>query len=101
MFGMKPLVLFTSEESHYSFTKAAHWLGIGIDNCIMVRTNEFGQILPDDLERKIIQAQDEGKEPFYVNATAGTTVLGAFDDFNQVATVCEKFDLWLHIDVSL
>ncbi|XP_036326244.1 cysteine sulfinic acid decarboxylase-like [Rhagoletis pomonella] len=101
MFGMRPLVLFTSEESHYSFIKAAHWLGLGADNCVVVKTNEYGQMLPTDLEAKIVKAQEAGHEPFFVNATAGTTVLGAFDDLNATADVCEKYGLWLHVDACL
>lgn len=98
IFGMKPLVLFTSEESHYSFKKAAHWLGFGTDNCVMVKTNSLGQMMAKDLEAKILQAQDENKTPFFVNSTAGTTVLGAFDDLNEIADVCQRYGLWLHVD---
>ncbi|XP_067647232.1 cysteine sulfinic acid decarboxylase isoform X2 [Eurosta solidaginis] len=101
MYGMRPLTLFTSEESHYSFVKAAHWLGLGADNCVHVKTNERGQMCPNDLEVKILQAQKDGSEPFFVNATAGSTVLGAFDDFNATADVCEKYGLWLHVDACL
>jgi len=35
-----------------------------------------------------------------VTATAGTTVLGAFDPFNDIADICEEHGMWLHIDVS-
>ncbi|XP_013106315.1 cysteine sulfinic acid decarboxylase [Stomoxys calcitrans] len=101
MFGMPPLVLFTSEESHYSFKKAAHWLGFGVDNCVIVKTNAKGQMLPEDLEIKIIEAQGQGKIPLFVNATAGTTVLGAFDDFNRIADVCQRYGLWMHVDACL
>lgn len=101
MFGMRPLALFTSEESHYSFVKAAHWLGLGADNCVVVKTNERGQMLTNDLEVKILKVQESGCEPFFVNATAGTTVLGAFDDLNAIADVCENYGLWLHVDVSI
>ena len=100
MTGLPTLVLFTSEESHYSFQKAANWLGLGMDNCVAVKTNELGQMLIEDLEQQILKAKTLGKEPFFVNATAGTTVLGAFDDFNAVADVCEKYGLWMHVDVS-
>ena len=37
-------------------------------------------------------------QPFLVGATAGTTVLGAFDDFHGIADVCEKHGLWMHVD---
>ncbi|XP_058975350.1 cysteine sulfinic acid decarboxylase-like [Musca domestica] len=101
MFGIPPLVIFTSEESHYSFKKAAHWLGFGVENCVMVKTNDRGQMLPEDLELKILEAKAHGKVPLFVNATAGTTVLGAFDDFNRIADVCQRHELWMHVDACL
>lgn len=33
----KPLTCLTSEDSHYSILKAAHWLGIGTDNVYKVQ----------------------------------------------------------------
>ena len=42
----------------------------------------------------------QGKTPLFVMATSGTTVLGAFDDLNAVADVCEKHKVWMHVDVS-
>jgi glutamate/tyrosine decarboxylase-like PLP-dependent enzyme len=33
-----------------------------------------------------------------VVATAGTTVLGAFDQITPVASICKKHGLWLHVD---
>ena len=36
LFGQKPLVAFTSDESHYSIVKGANWLGIGVDNVVKV-----------------------------------------------------------------
>ncbi|XP_064541149.1 cysteine sulfinic acid decarboxylase [Drosophila montana] len=101
MFGLRPLVIFTSEDSHYSLQKAAHWLGIGADNCIAVRTNAKGQMSLDDLEDKIKAAQASGHDPFFINATAGTTVLGAFDDIAGIADVANRHGLWLHVDACL
>lgn len=52
-----------------------------------------------DLEEKILESINQNKQPFYVNATAGTTVLGAFDDLNAIADICSEYKLWMHVDV--
>ncbi|KAL7301188.1 hypothetical protein TKK_0006158 [Trichogramma kaykai] len=96
-----PLAIFTSEDGHYSMTKGAHWLGIGTDNVYKIRVNELGQMDVDDLKEKIHQARNKGCEPFFVNATAGSTVLAAFDPIDKIADVCEEHDIWLHVDGCL
>jgi glutamate decarboxylase len=42
-----------------------------------------------------------GYLPFFVSCTSGTTIMGAFDPLHQLADVCKKYNLWLHVDVSL
>ncbi|XP_058058131.1 cysteine sulfinic acid decarboxylase [Anopheles bellator] len=96
-----PLVVFTSEDAHYSITKAVHWLGIGLNNLVKVKADRRGRIIPEELEQAIESVLASGRRPFFVNATAGTTVLGAFDDFNAVADVCARYGLWMHIDACL
>ena len=52
------------------------------------------------LEEIVVLAKEKGETPFYVNATAGTTVLGSFDPLDRIADVCERHKLWLHVDGS-
>lgn len=66
-----------------------------------MKTDDVGRMICKDLEEKILSAIEENKRPFYVNATAGTTVLGAFDDLNAIADICLKYNLWMHVDVSI
>ncbi|MGM5469610.1 pyridoxal phosphate-dependent decarboxylase family protein [Flavobacteriaceae bacterium LMO-SS05] len=92
------MVAYTSEVSHYSIPKNASLIGIGRDQVRFIKTNEVGEMLADDLELQIKQDLQKGFHPFFVNATAGTTVLGAFDDVVSISKVCKTYNLWLHLD---
>ena len=59
-----------------------------------------GHMIPEDLDEKIKGTKCSGRLPFFVNATCGTTVLGSFDPLDKIADVCEKYKIWLHVDVS-
>nr|CAI5833275.1 unnamed protein product [Callosobruchus analis] len=93
-------LLFASEECHYSIHKFAAFLGLGEQNVVSVKTDKVGQIIPESLEDKIQQKINDGSIPFMVVATLGTTVRGAFDPIDDIADICKKYDLWLHIDAA-
>lgn len=92
------LIAYTSDTSHYSVTKNASFLGIGRHQVRSVKTNAKGEMLVEDLELQIQKDLEKGFHPFFVNATAGTTVLGAFDDVLSISKVCKVYKLWLHLD---
>lgn len=98
--GNHRFVIFTSGHGHYSIEKAAQMLGFGSSAVWSVPIDKQGRMIVSELEKLIVKARDEGRTPFYVNATAGTTVLGSFDPFNEVAAVCKRHNLWFHIDGS-
>ncbi|KAK0523952.1 Glutamate decarboxylase 2 [Tilletia horrida] len=96
----QPPVIFTSEHSHYSIEQAAISAGIGLNNVIKVATDDAGRMNVDDLARQLESSVANGKQPFYINATSGTTVTGCFDNIRQVSAVARKYDCWLHVDGS-
>ncbi|XP_047453689.1 acidic amino acid decarboxylase GADL1-like [Mugil cephalus] len=98
LFNAPRLVVLTSQEGHYSISKSAALLGIGTKNVYVVPSDKSGKMIPSALEEKIQLAKTEGAVPIMVNATAGTTVLGAFDPIEEIADICEKHNLWLHVD---
>jgi sulfinoalanine decarboxylase len=94
----KLMTLYTSRESHYSISKNAALTGIGRNQVRLINTDDKGEMLAEHLEELVQKDINDGLEPFFVNATAGTTVLGAFDAIKSLAEVCEKHKLWLHVD---
>jgi glutamate decarboxylase len=98
--GNYRFVIFTSDHGHYSIEKAAQMIGLGSSSVWPVPIDSQGRMIVSELEKLVEKAKSEGRTPFYVNATAGTTVLGSFDPFHEVAAVCKKHNLWFHIDAS-
>ncbi|KAK3985617.1 putative glutamate decarboxylase [Cladorrhinum sp. PSN332] len=95
------LILFTSEHGHYSVEKAAVTCGFGSSAVWSVPVDPVtGKMIPQKLRQLVVKAKEQGKTPFYVNATAGTTVLGSYDPFEEISAVCREFGLWMHVDAS-
>lgn len=94
----KKLTVYTSHDSHYSIPKNAAFSGIGRDNVRLIPTNKFGEMDVKALDQQIKKDKADGFHPVLVNATAGTTVLGAFDDIESISEVCKEHSIWLHVD---
>ncbi|KAK0566729.1 Glutamate decarboxylase 2 [Tilletia horrida] len=93
-------IVFTSDHSHYSIEQAAISAGIGLSNVRKVATDHVGRMDIFDLRRQIEACLQAGQRPFYINATAGTTVTGCYDDIRQIAALAEQYGCWLHVDGS-
>jgi len=97
----RKLILFTSAHGHYSIEKAAQMLGFGSSAVRSVSVDaKTGSMDPSALSSQIVKAKEEGHTPFYLNATAGTTVLGSYDPITPLAAICKEHNMWLHIDGS-
>ncbi|KAL1869612.1 Glutamate decarboxylase 2 [Diaporthe australafricana] len=96
----KEFAVFTSIHGHYSVEKAARTMGLGSAAVVKVPADSTGRMDPAALRNAVAAARQAGRTPLYVNATAGTTVHGAFDPLEAVAAVCREFGVWLHVDAS-
>ncbi|QYS96119.1 Glutamate decarboxylase [Trichoderma simmonsii] len=98
--GKYDFVVLTSAHGHYSVEKAAMTTGMGSSAVWAVPVDDEGRMKPEALRELVLLAKQQGKTPFYVNATAGTTVKGSFDPFEDISKICKEFGLWMHIDAS-
>jgi glutamate/tyrosine decarboxylase-like PLP-dependent enzyme len=95
--GARP-VLYASAESHHSLEKSAGLLGLGRKALRRIPVNDGLHL---DTARLILQIEADyacGFLPFCIVATAGTTSSGAIDDLNALASIAERYGLWLHVD---
>lgn len=95
--GAQP-VLYCSAEAHHSLDKSAGLLGIGRKALRRVPVRQTLQLDTDQLEQAVRADLTAGKKPFCVVATAGTTNSGTVDDIPAIHAICQRHDLWLHVD---
>jgi L-2,4-diaminobutyrate decarboxylase len=89
--------VLATAESHFSVGKSAGILGLGPDAVVCVATDGDGRMDPAALAAAI---EDAGETPMAVVATAGTTDLGRIDPLDAIADVCERHQVWLHVDAA-
>lgn len=94
----KKLIAYTSQNAHYSLSKNASFTGIGRSNVRYIKSDDHGRINVFEFEKQVQSDLLNGFTPFYLNATAGTTVLCAYDDIKALAPICKKHNIWLHLD---
>lgn len=92
------MTVYTSKDSHYSIPKNAAFAGIGRDSVRYISTNHKGEMDVNHLQETINKDIAQGFYPIMVNATAGTTVLGAFDNVKDISQICAEHNVWLHVD---
>ncbi len=73
---------------------------MGSGSVVKVAVDAEGGMDAAALAAAVARARAGGGTPLWVNATAGTTVLGSFDPLGAVAAVCRAHGLWMHVDAS-
>ena len=92
------LVFYGSGEAHACHQKAIELMGIGSGNLRTVEGDSALRMEPSALDAAIRRDQEEGRVPVAVIANAGTVNTGAIDPLNEIADVCARHGVWLHVD---
>ena len=98
--GKPPLRLYASEEAHSSIEKAAIVVGIGRSGLHRIAVDASYRMDPQALAAAIAEDRRAGLQPFCVVATLGTTSSTSVDPVAEIATICEREKLWLHVDAA-
>jgi hypothetical protein len=78
--------------------KALRILGFADDQLRDIRVDAQYRMDIDHLAAAIAEDETRGQHPLAVVANAGSTNTGAIDPLPQVASVCRRKGLWLHVD---
>ena len=91
-------VAYVSSQTHSSVAKGLRVIGIGNKRIRVVPCNEHFEMDMNTLEKMIEEDKKAGLLPFTVIASAGTTNTGSIDPLEEIASICEKHQLWMHVD---
>lgn len=92
------IALIYSEDTHYSFPKAANLLSL---NSLVIKVNEnTREIQIGDLEKKLNGAIKSGCRYFIVNINLSTTMFGSVDDIDKITDLLNLLNVEykLHVD---
>jgi aromatic-L-amino-acid/L-tryptophan decarboxylase len=89
---------YASQEAHSSIEKAGIVLGVGQAGLRKIGVDSEFRMDVEQLEQALQEDSVAGWLPFAVVATVGTTSTTSVDPVSQIADVCERYGLWLHVD---
>ena len=95
-----PCRVYASEHAHSSIDKAVMTLGFGQHSLRRVGVDDAFRMRPSALQYAINEDRNHGWTPLAVVATVGTTSTTSIDPVARIADVCDKEQLWLHVDAA-
>jgi L-2,4-diaminobutyrate decarboxylase len=95
-----PPVLVTHADAHYSVSRAAGILGLGTRHVVRVGLDARRRMDPEQLDSVLHGLRAKNQPIVAVSACACSTPVGAFDRLGEIADVCRRHDVWLHVDAA-
>lgn len=93
-------VIVVHADSHYSVTRSAGIMGLGTDQIVPAALDDRRRMDPNRLDETLKDLRSRGVPVVAVSATSCATPIGAFDPLPEIADVCERHEVWLHVDAA-
>jgi L-2,4-diaminobutyrate decarboxylase len=98
--GTTSAVLVAHADAHYSVARSAGILGLGARNAVRVGLDDKRRMDPQKLDDALSDLRRRGQPIVALCACACSTPIGAFDPLEDVAEVCRRHEVWLHVDAA-
>jgi aromatic-L-amino-acid decarboxylase len=92
--------VYCSDQTHSSIDKAVILLGLGQESLLKIASDAEFRMRPDALAAAIAEDRAAGWLPLAVVATVGTTSSTSIDPVPQIADLCRRESVWLHVDAA-
>lgn len=93
-------VCYVSAEAHHSILKAARITGLGTAAVRQVPVDEALRLDLSRLRQLIAEDRAQGRAPFLLVGTVGTTGTGVIDPLPALAEIAAAEQLWFHVDAA-
>jgi L-2,4-diaminobutyrate decarboxylase len=93
-------VLVAQADAHYSVMRSAGILGLGANQIVPAALDTRRRMDPERLDDTLRDLRGRGVPVIAVSAAACATPIGAFDPLHDIADVCARHNVWLHVDAA-
>ena len=94
------LIVYASDQCHYSFIKSVDILGLGRDNLRRLPTDNNFHLRADLLREAIAEDKRQGNIPCAIAGAAGATSTGVIDPLDELADIAAETNCWFHVDAA-
>jgi L-2,4-diaminobutyrate decarboxylase len=97
--GLPPVIVVQSD-AHYCVSRAAGMIGVGTNQVLRVPLDRARRMDPNRLDEILRQLRARNQPIVAAVACSCATPIGAFDPLNEIADVCRRHQVWLHVDAA-
>ncbi len=94
------LRVYCSDQTHSSIDKAVILLGLGQESVRKIESDAEFRMRPGALAAAVADDRAHGWLPLAVVATVGTTSSTSVDPVREIAGICRREAMWLHVDAA-
>jgi L-2,4-diaminobutyrate decarboxylase len=95
-----PPVLVVHADAHYCVSRSAGMLGLGTDHVLRVPLDDRRRMDPNRLDEILADLRARRQPIVAAVACSCSTPTGAFDPLPEIADVCRRHEVWLHVDAA-
>jgi L-2,4-diaminobutyrate decarboxylase len=95
-----PPVLVVHHDAHYSVSRSAGIMGLGTNQVLRVALDPQRRMDPNRLDDTLRELRAQQQPVAAVVACSCATPIGAFDPLPEIADVCQRHGVWLHVDAA-
>lgn len=93
-------IVYCSSQTHSCIERALHLLGFHADQLRVIAAGTDWRLRPDEVAAAVRADRAAGRRPFCIVGNCGTTNTGAVDPLPELAGICERENLWFHVDAA-